>query len=680
MITLSMKIRGCWIPVRSSRVGALTGIAMRRAALVLLALAPLAAPASEDPAGLSDLKRMSVEELMNLEVTSVTRRPERLADAPAAVQVITREQLRRSGATTLAEALRLAHNLQVAQRDGHNWGVTARGFNTELVNKMLVLIDGRSVYTPLFSGVFWDAQGYLLEDVERIEVISGPGGTQWGANAVNGVISVITRSAAQTQGLFATAAAGPQQRVVGARYGTAISPDWHLRVFGKHVDQDENLRSDGAPAGDDWRRVQGGFRLDGVARGGALTVQGDAYQNEENDPEVANGQTRLTGANLLSRWSRELADDGHLSLQAYVDWTRYEDDVPPLVVGDAQVAPGGEFQDDLITFDLDLQHRFRPHAAHTLTWGVGLRHMRDDVENAAAIAVLPARLDQTLYSLFLQDEIRLREGLLLTLGSKFEHHDYTGLEVQPSARLQWRVNPSHMAWASVSRAVRIPSRLDRDVFQAAPPGFPLLYGNPDFRSEKLIAWEAGHRGSFGRRVSTSLALFLNEYDDVRTITITPQDLLPFRMANDLQGRTWGLELSGTAEISDRWSLRAGYNFLDDDLHVRPGAIDISNGRNETADPEQQVMLGTSVSLPWRLELDANLRWVDRLHISDGPETGIVPDYIEMDARLAWLAGDHLELALVGRNLLHARHVEYGFPGPGRTQIKRSVYGRVTWRH
>lgn len=680
MFALVKRIRAVRSPFRYLAVDGKPVSCMLPAALAVALAVSAPAHSSDDPARLNDLKRMSVEELMNLEVTSVARRPERLADAPAAVQVITREQIRRSGATTLAEALRLAHNLQVAQRDAHDWGVTARGFNTELANKMLVMIDGRSVYTPLFSGVFWEAQGYLLEDVERIEVISGPGGTLWGANAVNGVISVITRDAADTHGLFATAGAGSQQQMASIRYGTGLSPGLHLRVFGKVVEQDGNLRSDGAAAGDRWERAQGGFRLDGTAGAGALTVQGEFYRNEENDAEVAGEATRLSGANLLSRWSRDLADDGNLSLQAYVDWTRYDDAVPPLVLGEIPLAPGGRLRDDLLTFDLDLQHRFRPHAAHTLTWGLGFRHMRDELDNAPALAVLPARLDQQLYSLFLQDEMRLREGLVLTLGSKFEHHDYTGLEVQPSARLQWRANPAHMSWAAISRAVRIPSRLDRDLFQAAPPGFPLLYGNPDFRSEKLIAYELGHRATFGSRISTALSLFLNDYEDVRTITVTPEVLLPFRMANDLEGRTWGLEFSGAAEISDRWSVRAGYNFLEDNLRVRTGAIDISNGNNETADPEQQVTLGTSVSLPWRLEFDANLRWVDRLHISDGPDLGVVPDYMEMDARLAWQATDQFEVALVGRHLLHARHVEYGFPGPERTQLKRSIYGRVTWRH
>ncbi len=637
--------------------------------------------AGEPRTSISDLKRMSVEDLMNIEVTSVGRRPERLGDAPAAVQVITREQLRSSGATTFGEALRLAHSLQVAQRDSHGWAVSARGFNTELANKLLVLVDGRTVYTPLFSGVYWEAQGYLLEDVERIEVISGPGGTLWGANAVNGVISIITRRAAETQGWFATVAAGGElDLLAAARYGTELAPGVHLRVFGKHVAQDESIRASGAPGGDAWERGQAGFRLDAGSTASAFTLQGDFHDSTLEDPQVAGERTILRGANLLGRWTRSQQNDGELSLQAYVDWSRYDDAVPDLVLDGNFLAAGGRFRDDLLTFDVDFQHRFRPHRAHTLTWGAGFRHMRDDLDNAPAQAVLPARLDQQLYSLFVQDEIALHERFTLTLGTKLEHHDYTGFELQPSARLQWHPSDLHMIWGAVSRAVRIPSRLDRELFQAAPPGFPLLYGNPDFESERLIAYELGHRARIGSRVSTSLSLYLNDYEDVRTVTVTPEVLLPFRFANDLAGRTWGLEFSGTMQLTSQWSVRAGYNLMEQRLKVREGRVDISNGRNETADPEQQVSVGTAVTLPWGLELDAGLRWVDVLHVSDGPAVGTVPDYLEMEARLAWHATRNLEVALVGRDLLHRRHAEYGFPGPDRALIERSVYGRLTWRH
>lgn len=673
-------------PDATNGPAALTGTRSPRAGMAWLAgvlglLAPVASVAATDADALDRLKRMSVEDLMNLEVTSVARRPERLADAPAAVQVITHEQLRLSGAATLGEALRLAHNLQVAQRGAHGWAVSARGFNTELANKMLVMIDGRSVYTPLFSGVFWEAQDYLLEDVERIEVVSGPGGTQWGANAVNGVISVITRSAADTQGFFATAGAGPELDLLTAvRYGFEVSPGTSLRFFGKHVEHDASQLESGAAAGDGWRRSQGGFRLDGRAFDGGLTVQGDLHAYSAPDPELDGEESRLRGANLLARWSRGLAADGEVELRTYIDWARFDDAVPPLVLAGTELAPQGRFRDDLLTIDVDFQHRFRPHPRHGLTWGLGFRHLRDEVDNAPALAVLPARRNQQLYSFFLQDEIALGESLDLTLGSKFEHHDYTGLEVQPSARLQWRPLAQHMFWASVSRAVRIPSRLDRELFQAAPPQFPLLYGNPDFKSEKLVAWELGHRASLGTRVSTSLSLYFNEYEDVRTTTITPEVLLPFRFANDLEGETWGLEFSGTAQVSPRWRLRAGYNWQEQDLRVREGRIDIANGRNEVADPEQQVSVGASLALPWGLELDAGLRWVDTLHVSNGPETGTVPDYVELDARLAWQVSPRLEVALVGRNLLHGRHVEYGFPGPDRNAVQRSVYGRLAWRH
>lgn len=630
---------------------------------------------------LGELKRMSVEDLMNLEVTSVTRRPERLADAPAAVTVITGEEIRRHGASTLVEALRLAPNLQVAQRGSRGWAVSARGFNTELANKLLVMVDGRSVYTPLFSGVFWEAQGYILEDVERIEVVSGPGGTLWGTNAVNGVVSVITRSAADTHGLLATAAHGPELNVHAAlRYGGEISPGVHWRVFGKYVDHEQAVRTDRAPAGDDWHRAHTGFRMDADAAAGAFTLQGEYYDNDEEDPEAASS-TRLKGAHLLGRLARSTGAGGELSLQAYVDWTRFDDAVPPLTLGGVPLSGAGRFRDDLVTFDLDFQHSFRPHRRHVVTWGLGFRHMRDDVDSAPALAVLPERLDQQLYSLFAQDEMQLGRTLTLTLGTKLEHHDYTGLEVQPSARLQWQPAASpQMLWAAVSRAVRIPSRLDRELYQAQPPGFPLLYGNPDFRSEKLVAYELGHRATLGGRASTSLSLFFNDYDDVRSTTITPEVLLPFRFANDVYGRTWGLEFSGNVQVRDGWSVRAGYTLLEERLKVRPGRLDIANARNEVADPEQQALLGTSLDLPRGVEFDAALRWVDRLRVNNGPDVGTVPDYLELDARVGWQATPRLDLSLIGRNLLHRRHAEYGFPGPGRVQVERSVYGRLVWRH
>lgn len=639
---------------------------------------PLLSAADAAPS-ISDLKRMNVEDLMKVQVTSVARRPERVGDAPAAVHVITREQIRHSGAVTLVEALRLAPNLQVAQRGARGWAVSARGFNAELANKLLVMIDGRTVYSPLFSGVFWEAQGYLLEDIERIEVISGPGGTLWGANAVNGVISIITRDAADTHGLFLTAGAGNElDHVVGARYGAQIAPDMHLRVFGKHVDHDASALPDGSAANDAWRRLQGGFRLDGGSTD-RFTLQGDVYRSRQDDPE-ADGHTHFRGANLLARWTRQTATNGNVRLQAYVDWAGFSDPMPALQLQGLELAPAGRMRDDMLTFDVDFQYRFQAGEDHALTWGAGFRHMHDDFDASPSLAFEPANWNQQLYSVFLQDEIRLGERTALTVGSKIEHNDDTGFEFEPSARLQWRAAPEHLLWAAVSRAIRAPSRIDRDVLQPAPPYPGLLYGNPQFRSEKLIAYEVGHRAALGSRASTSVALFFNEYDDVRSVTITPQTLLPFRIANDLTGHTYGLEFSTSVQVTDRWTLHAGYNLFEERMRVKPGRIDISNGQNETVDPEQQASLRSSLSLPRGFEIDAALRWVDILHNNNAAEIGTVPHYLELDARLAWRATPRLEVSLVGHNLLDDQHPEYGFPRPTRIEVQRSFFGRLTWRH
>jgi iron complex outermembrane receptor protein len=648
-------------------------------AAVMLALHAVPALAASGTVTLSALKQLNVEDLMNVEVTSVTKHPERLLGAASAIQVITQAEIRRSGAATLAEALRLADNLQTAQRDAHSWAISARGFNTDLANKLLVLIDGRSVYTPLFSGVFWDAQDYLLEDIDRIEVISGPGGTQWGANAVNGVINIITRKAADTQGLYAEAGGGSElQDFAGLRYGGSLAPDVHFRAYGKYFERDDSVLASGAATRDAWTRSQGGFRLDSTSvADNALTLQGDFYDLDHQVP--LGGSTTMRGANLLGRWTRRISDASDWSLQTYYDRTKLAQAVAPLRLGGVPFTPAGTLRDDLTTLDLDFQHRLPLGTSHGLTWGLGFRYTHDDVDNAPAIAFLPARLSHSLYSAFLQDEILLRTGLSLTVGTKVEHNDYTGLEVEPSLRLQWEPAVNQTVWGAVSRAVRTPSRIDRDLFQAAPPYFALLQGRSDFKSEKVVAYEVGHRAQVLSLLTTSLAAFYNEYRDVRSTSITPVTLLPFYFANNLDGQSYGLEFTGSLQLRERWSLHAGYTLLKSHLRVKPGQFDLSNARNETSDPENQLSLRSSVNLPGSIELDAGLRWVDTLQNSNGPNAGTVPSYIEMDARVAWHATGRLELSVVGQNLLHDHHPEYGFPSAIRPEIERGVYGKLAWR-
>lgn len=630
-------------------------------------------------AALDPLKKLSLEELMDVEITSVSKRPEKLFEAAAAVQVITQEDIRRSGATNLPEALRLASNLQVAQKNSHDWGISARGFNTDLANKLLVMIDGRTIYTPLFSGVFWDVQDYLLEDIERIEVISGPGGTLWGANAVNGVINIITKSAKDTQGFYAEAGGGNiLEDFAGARYGAALSPNVHARVYGKYFDRGNEVLADGSDARDASHMAQGGFRIDAeLSSRDTLSVQGDVYQGAEQVP--AKGDSDVDGANVLSRWTRKLSADSGLSLQMYYDRTHLSQTVPALVLNSITFAPAGTLKDTLDTYDLDFQHRFRLAQRHLIVWGLGYRYTHDAVENAPALAFLPATLNHSLFSGFIQDEIALRNNLSLTLGTKLEHNDYTGTEYEPSIRMQWTLSSQQTTWAAVSRAVRTPSRIDRDLSQAAPPNLVLLKGGANFTSETVIAYEAGYRVQVNPKLTGSIALFYNDYDDLRSASFTPTTILPFYFANNLQGETHGLELTATYQVLDNWRLRGGYNLLKEHLRIKPGQMDINNALNETADPQHQLSLRSSMDLPASVALDIGLRWVDTLHNNNGPTPGTVPSYFDADLRLGWMPGKRWELSVVGQNLLHAHHPEYGFPSVTRIEISRSVVGKVAWR-
>jgi iron complex outermembrane receptor protein len=657
--------------------------ALRRA-LPFIALLPLLpGPASAaQVASTAALKSLSVEELLDIEVTSVSRRPEKLSETASAIQVITQEDIRRSGATSLPEALRLASNLQVAQKNSHDWGISARGFNTELANKLLVLVDGRTVYTPLYSGVFWDAQDYLLEDIERIEVISGPGGTLWGANAVNGVINIITRSAGSTPGLYVEAGAGDVlDGIAGARYGGTLAPGIDFRVYGKYFDRGASAFANGAAVTDSWHKGQGGFRID--AEGSAadqLTVQGDFYAGTENQPAAA--PSRTDGGNLLGRWTHTYSAESATSLQLYYDHTHLSLPKP----GNG-FAPAGVLTDDLDTYDLDFQHHFGLSERHQVVWGVGFRFTHDVVDNAPTLAFLPARLDHSLYSGFVQNRITLREDLFLTVGSKLEHNDYTGLEYEPSVRLQWNYAAERMLWGAVSRAVRTPSRIDRDLKQPTglPAPFPdsILNGAADFAAETVLAYEVGDRAQLGSNVATSLSLFYNDYDHVRSTTPGapgfPTFGFPLVFQNNLEGHTYGLELSATWQPNAVWRLRGGYNLLEEHLRVAAGQVDFSNALNETADPEHQASLRSSLDLPGRVQLDLALRWVDTLHNNNGPNAGTVPSYFEADLRLGWNITAALELSVVGQNLLDEHHPEFGFPDPARVEVERSVHAMLRWR-
>lgn len=606
-----------------------------------------------------ELKRLSVEELLDVEVTSVSRRPERLAQAASAIQVISQEEIRRSGATSLPEALRLASNLQVAQVNSSQWAISARGFNNVLANKLLVMVDGRTVYTPLYAGVFWDVQDTLLEDIDRIEVVSGPGGALWGANAVNGVINVTTRSAQQTQGLFLQADAGTELRAMGGmRYGGELTPNLHYRVYAKAFERDDTALTNGADAGDDWNMQQGGFRLDWDLDGTVLTLQSDVYDGKPNPDGLL--PVSASGGNLLGRWQHTISDTSDLRLQAYYDRSRRNFN--------------NGFAENLATYDIDWQHRFALGSRQEVIWGLNARRMEHEVNNLQLFAFLPAREILNRYGLFLQDEISLiPQRLRLTLGTKIERTHYTGYEHQPSGRLAWTPTNEQTVWAAISRAARTPARIDRDFYLSLAPQFPFIVGG-DFQSEKVLAYELGWRLQPDANASISLSAFFNRYDDLRSVEPGPPPFnLPITFANGVQGDTYGLELAGTYQVMDGWRLKGGYTFLKKHLAVKPGSTDLNEASAESNDPENQLVIQSLLSLPRGVELDGVVRYVDALA---DPQ---VPSYISVDLRVAWSVTDQLEVSIVGQNLLDERHPEFVPSAPSAREIERGVYGRVAWR-
>lgn len=607
----------------------------------------------------SVLKKLSVEELMDIEVTSVSRRPQRLSETASAIQVITQEDIRRFGATRLPEALRLASNLEIAQIDSSRWAISARGFNSTASNKLLVLIDGRRVYTTLFAGVFWDVQDTLMEDIERIEVISGPGATQWGSNAVNGVINVITKNSEGTQGALLEGGGGTELLGFGGmRYGGALTPNLHYRVYGKYFDRGSTRLPNGQDADDDWRMGQGGFRMDwDVSETNLITVQGDYYDGRIDRMDA--DDTAVSGGNVLGRWSHRISEDSALKLQVYFDRTHRN--IP------------GQFAEDLDTYDVEFQHRFPLGERHDIVWGLGYRLINDDVGNSAQLAFLPAQVSRQWFSAFGQDEIALaKDRLHVTLGMKIEHNDYTGFEFQPSGRLAWRLSEQQTLWAAISRAVRTPSRIDREFFVPGSPPF-LLAGGPDFDSETLLAYELGYRVQPLPPLSFSLSAFYNDYDNIRSLEQADPPLpFPLVIGNGLEGKSYGAELTANYQVTDWWWLRAGYTELRIDLHPKPGSTDTTSGAAESHDPNHLFSLRSSWDLPGHWELDAAFRYVSRI------DNQQVPAYEELDVRLGWQPIPGLEFSIVGQNLLHDHHAEFGSPAT-RREIERGVYGKILWR-
>lgn len=642
---------------------------LRSASAVLVLSFPWAvATAAPEAASTAALAQMSLRDLANLVVTSVSKAPEPLSRAPAAVYVITHDEIVRSGATSIPDALRLAPNLEVRQLTSTTYAISARGFggaqaDQNFSNKLLVLIDGRSVYNPLFSGVYWDAQTVPLEDIDRIEVISGPGATLWGANAVNGVINIITKSARRTQGPFASVNAGNQQQAATVRYGGKINDQTAYRVYGLAFRRDALETPDGAGARDPWRKEQAGFRIDSSLADDSLTVQGDAYRATEDQPGAPS--VRLIGANVLGRWQHH-TEHSDLQLQGYFDDSE-------------RGTPNGGAGFVLHTFDVELQQSLEAGAANRLVWGAGERltdyALRTVPGPATTLLFSPTHRHLTLGNVFAQDTWKVVPSLRLIAGIKAEDDPFSGWALQPDARLSWMAGKQTQIWAAVSRAIRAPTPFDEDVGEKVGPVL-FLTGNRHFKPERVTAYELGYRGQPARILSLSASVFYNRYDNLRTINAGPNHGpaapfgLPLYWGNDMEGATYGLEAWANLQITGWWRLSPGFRSLHKDLRFKPGYVPVVGLSQAGDDPSAQGFLTSSMDIGSRITFDASLRYVNAL-----PDPSL-PGYYEMSARIGWRVRPDLELALSGENLLHARHLEY--PAPDGEAIPRSGLLSVRW--
>jgi iron complex outermembrane receptor protein len=606
-----------------------------------------------------DLARLSIEELGQIQVTSVSKRAESIGDAASAIYVISREDILRSGAATVPDMLRLAPNLEVSQASASGFVITARGFNgapaaQNFSNKLLVLIDGRTVYTPLFSGVYWDMQDVLPQDIERIEVISGPGATLWGANAVNGVINIITRTAAETQGGLAFATAGDHGRSAALRYGGRLSDRAAWRVYAKSFWSRDTRLADGRSANDHWSKPQVGFRLDlNPSAADAVTVQGDAYDGfVAKDAAPAED---VKGRNLTARWTRATGGGSTLQVQAYYDRAQRGAEVN-----------GSAFKVD--TYDVDVQQSFEL-GPHDLVLGGGYRQVRYHIAPGAALFWDPDSRRLQLANAFAQDTLALAPNLKLTLGAKLEDDPYIDAAFLPSARLSWEASEAVTVWGAASRAIRSPTPFDRDVLEKLG-GQVFLRGGEDFRAEKLTAYEAGIRLHGGPRLWLSATAFYHRYGDLRSIEVNPATgFLPLRWGNGMKGETFGAEVWGEYQAATWWRLFGSVTYLEEAFRFKAGASGLLGPSQAANDPKYQAQLRSSMDLGPRTTLDGALRYVSAL-----PDPRI-PAYTELNARLAYDLTDQVQLAIDGRNLLHRRHLEY----VGGQQIPRSVFAEILWR-
>jgi len=607
-----------------------------------------------------DLTRLSLTDLANVDVTSVSKSSEGLQRAPATIYVITHEDIVRSGATRIPEALRLAPNLLVTQLTSSSYTISARGFGgspgaQNFSNKLLMLIDGRSVYTPLFSGIYSDAQDVLLEDVERIEVISGAGATLWGANAMNGVINIITRASYLTQGSYAGGAAGNREQDGSGRFGGRVNDDTSYRIYGMAFHRSALELGDGASAGDAWSKGQGGFRLDWSTDRNNLNVQGDVYRGLENQP--GDGDLVISGGNVLTRYEHR-SERTELQVQAYVDQTE-------------RVSPTGEGAFVVHTYDLELQQSIAAGSIQKLVWGGGARVNAYSITNTASLLFVPAGRRLTLGNAFVQDTFALSKSFNLVAGIKLEDDAYWGWTPLPDLRASWQVGDRASIWAAASRAIRSPTPFDDDVVEKVGPAV-FLAANPRFRPEQVKAYESGMRLETSAAFSVSVSAFYNVYDDLRTVEPSSSSVfLPLYWGNLMRGDTYGLEAWANWQATDWWRLSPGVSWLREQLRFKPGASGLLGISQAGDDPSAHATVTSSMDLGHQISFDASLRYVGAM-----PDP-VLAHYYEMDARLAWRPSRPIELSVSGRNLLHARHSE--FAQPAGEYVTRSVMAEAQWR-
>lgn len=642
---------------------------------------------------------LSIEELMNVKVTTVSRNPQKLTQVASAVFVITQDDIRRSGTTSIPDALRMAPGVQVERVGTDKWAISVRGFDGLYSNKLQVLMDGRSVYLPIFSGVLWEQQDTLMEDIERIEVIRGPAASVWGANAVNGVINIITKKAADTQGALLSAGGGSfEHGFIGARYGGKLNEDTPFRVYAKGFTRGQTQSLSGENVNDQWHSARGGFRFDHNRGTDQFTLQGDYFSNFDGGTLDKNAfnlsanslgemRGRNEGGNIRFRWDRNFSEHSALMLQMYYDRTRSE------------LLPVGKF--DAESFDIDMQYRFPLADRHKVTWGANYRLYHNKVFDTDLSALSPREQTNHLGATFIRDEITLiPDRLMFTVGSRFEHNDFSGWEIQPSARLMWTPNPENSLWMAVSRAVRTPSRAESDgtinitsqvqnIFGSLFSRLPvtaLLHGSHNYNSEKLIAYELGYRHQFSPQASIDLAGFVNDYSQMRdtsTGAFSPnpllpgQFLLPLTINNQGSAFTYGFETSVDWKPRDNWRLQSSYSFIHIDFLSNNALTksDPSGGGSEKTAPQHQLSVRSNYDFSEKLQLNLWLRYSSNIGFYS------IPAYVTMDARLSYKPTKNTELFVVGQNLFSQHHREFvsELTPIVPASIPRGVYAGAQWR-